>query len=322
MERSELYSSIYTGTLINLNEFKKVKELGRGAFGITYLYQKGNQKYAVKTIEGILSKNSMMEIEILKRLKKCFTRNVLCFNQIDIDKNKNSFIITEFIDGYTLGEYFKNICKKAKNLHEYKKSINNIFNQCLSGLKYIHSVEVFHRDIKPDNIMISKDGVAKLIDFGMASTPILKKDDGSGGSGGSDREYEVPILGGTPYYSPDHMDRVYNQSIPEAKVSDMYSLVKSFAGPHTGYSPFMILLALYKDEKYSNKVKEFSNLFVYVNNILLKGNHKPSYKMYIDIVEDKNIIVKKSIGGKEPDIVKLAKMLDSKDDTYESLFFK
>ena len=46
--------------------------------------------------------------------------------------------------------------------------IKNLAYQMLSGLHYLHSNFIMHRDLKPDNMMIAEDGTLKLIDFGMS----------------------------------------------------------------------------------------------------------------------------------------------------------
>ncbi len=46
--------------------------------------------------------------------------------------------------------------------------IQNILKQCLLGLEYLHKHNIAHRDLKPSNILVNKDSVVKLADFGLA----------------------------------------------------------------------------------------------------------------------------------------------------------
>ena len=75
---------------------------------------------------------------------------------------KNLFIAYEYIET----DLTKIIFNKTIALTE--KLIKGIMYQILLGLNEIHKFNVIHRDIKPDNILVSKNGVVKIADFGMA----------------------------------------------------------------------------------------------------------------------------------------------------------
>src|SRR5690606_39392244 len=98
------------------------------------------------------------EIQMLKSLSsKSCNRNIACYYTNFIENYKGvetMFIISEYINGGSLYSYVKGL--KGKQL-EPKKLIN-LIKQLVSGLKYIHSQNVAHRDIKLENIMISTTG--------------------------------------------------------------------------------------------------------------------------------------------------------------------
>ena len=72
-------------------------------------------------------------------------------------------IVQEWIDGMTLGEWFET--KPSKSSRE------RVFGQILDALEYLHGVQLVHRDLKSDNILITRNGNnVKLIDFGLSLT--------------------------------------------------------------------------------------------------------------------------------------------------------
>ena len=72
-------------------------------------------------------------------------------------------IVQEWIDGITLGEWLKTKPSKAAR--------KRVFSQLMDALEYIHSLQLVHHDLKPDNILITRNGAnVKLIDFGLSAT--------------------------------------------------------------------------------------------------------------------------------------------------------
>lgn len=72
-------------------------------------------------------------------------------------------IVQEWIDGITLGEWLRTKPSKAAR--------KRVFSQLMDALEYIHSLQLVHHDLKPDNILITRNGAnVKLIDFGLSAT--------------------------------------------------------------------------------------------------------------------------------------------------------
>lgn len=159
-----------------IRNYELKQELGRGTFGVTYLgYDLKNQRYvAVKTIDvaksqqlGVNFNSINDEIDTLKQLSAngC-SRFIACYYDSFVDTWNNIqtvFIVSEYIEGGSLTNYIRQ--------NQGRLSVGTLWPlilQLILGLKMIHDKGYAHRDIKPDNILITKDLTIKYIDFGLA----------------------------------------------------------------------------------------------------------------------------------------------------------
>ena len=78
------------------------------------------------------------------------------------EANNTAYIVMEFLNGCTLGEYVQ-----QNGLKTWEESVDIVLQIC-DALKEIHKVGIIHRDISPDNIFMCENGAVKLIDFGAA----------------------------------------------------------------------------------------------------------------------------------------------------------
>ncbi len=127
---------------------------------------------------------------------------------LDTDRVKTCiYYATEFIDGETLREWINNHPKP------YIREIRLIIQQIAKGLRAFHRMEMLHQDLKPENIIIDKQGTVKIIDFGSVKiagiaemTPLEKHQDEN-------------ILGTLNYTAPE-----YHLGQRGTVKSDLYSL--------------------------------------------------------------------------------------------------
>jgi serine/threonine protein kinase len=110
------------------------------------------------------------------------------------------FIAMELIDGATLAAKIHNEKTDLKTLLEYMK-------QAADGLAKAHAAGIVHRDLKPDNIMVTKDGYAKILDFGLAKLQI--KGNGTqhpdGDTAVRQETRDGVVLGTVGYMSPEQV---------------------------------------------------------------------------------------------------------------------
>ena len=105
-----------------------------------------------------------------------------------IEQDANFFLVMEFVEGESLEDLIKR--KGRLNDDEAIKIIIDV----LRGLQHAHGLGIIHRDIKPSNIMITKEGTAKIMDFGIA----MMRDDVQHAKG---------TAGTIQYMSPEQINR-------------------------------------------------------------------------------------------------------------------
>uniref|UniRef100_A0A8C9EER0 non-specific serine/threonine protein kinase n=1 Tax=Phocoena sinus TaxID=42100 RepID=A0A8C9EER0_PHOSS len=151
-----------------MDKYDVIKAIGEGAFGKAYLAkEKSDSKHCViKEIN--FEKMPIQEKEASKKevilLAKMKHPNIVTFFS-SFQENNRLFIVMEYCDG---GDLMKRI-KKQRGVLLSEDQILSWFVQISLGLKHIHDRKILHRDIKTQNIFLSKNGmVAKLGDFGIA----------------------------------------------------------------------------------------------------------------------------------------------------------
>ena len=150
-----------------MNKYDCIRDLGTGSYGRVFLAKskRNGEQFAIKEIQmtnltAEEKDNAMKEVQILSTLSN---PNIVAHKESFQEKG-NLYIVMEYVDGGDLA----NKIKTRGNRHFVESDILRIFIQITLALQYIHSKNIVHRDIKPQNIFLTRVGVVKLGDFGVA----------------------------------------------------------------------------------------------------------------------------------------------------------
>jgi serine/threonine protein kinase len=140
--------------------------IGSGSTGIVYKATnlKTGETVAIKALKTELTKNYKFMFILNEELKRVFElehKNIVKFYNIISDNDKH-FIIMEYIKGNSLDELIKN--KKDISIENAIK----IITQCAEGLDYASRHNIYHKSLKPENIIITDDFKTKISDFGFS----------------------------------------------------------------------------------------------------------------------------------------------------------
>ncbi len=202
------------------SRYEIIKKIGGG--GMAYVYKAKcsllNRYVAIK----VLKPEFIDDEEFVKRFRiEAQSAASLSHPNIvsiyDVGKEDNiHYIVMEYIDGTTLNEYIKN-----NERLEWKEAVRIAIQIC-SAIKHAHKNYIIHRDIKPQNIMITNDGIAKVTDFGIARAATTTTITMVGST-----------VGSVHYFSPEQARGGYTD-----EKSDIYSLGIVLYEMVTGHPPF------------------------------------------------------------------------------------
>src|SRR5213080_2620010 len=196
--------TIAAGT--NLGRYEIRSKIGEGGMGEVYLAQdtKLDRKVALKILPAeVASHRDRMErfVREAKAAAALNHQNIAHIYEID-ESDGTHFIAMEFVDGFTLRHL---IHEKRTDLPKLLRYLQHVAD----GLAKAHAAGIVHRDLKPDNVMITRDGHAKILDFGLAK--LVEPQKSSGGDASSEMatqllaHHSTPgmVMGTAGYMSPE-----------------------------------------------------------------------------------------------------------------------
>lgn len=215
--------------------------------------------------------------------------NIVNVYDVGDDEGVN-FIVMELVEGITLKDYIK---KKGKLS---VKEATSIAIQVSLGLEAAHNRNIVHRDVKPQNIIISTDGKVKLSDFGIARAV-------------TSNTITSNVMVSVHYSSPEQVRGGYSD-----KKSDIYSLGITMYEMVTGRVPFdgdtSVAIAIkHLQEEMVPPSKYTPDLPFSLEQIILKCTQKSVDRRYnnlSEVIED----LKRSLVDPQGDFVRLAPLSD------------
>ena len=149
------------------NRYRIVRQLGQGGMGSVWLAedtQLDNKQFAIKMLPSILVSNKrayrQLKDEALVAMKLVHP-NIVQLRAFE-ENGGNPFLVMDYIDGETLDDY---LAEKGKLSED---ETIRLLKPIAAALDYAHGEGVVHRDVKPANVMIRKDGHPYILDFGIA----------------------------------------------------------------------------------------------------------------------------------------------------------
>lgn len=209
---------------VDINEqaklrYKILSEIGRGGMGIVYKARDTflERTVALKVLHDDLNASPNAVKRFITEAKAAAALNhPNIINIYDVGEEKGrKFISMEYIDSGSLRD------KIEKGIND--DEIEKILKQVCSALLFAHSKGIIHRDIKPDNVLLTKEGITKITDFGIAKIHAESRE-----------IFKTSSIVGTPLYiSPEQING------EEADVrTDIYSLGALLYEILTGKPPF------------------------------------------------------------------------------------
>ena len=289
---------IKIGMLLS-DRYEILEKIGSGGMSDVYKAKchKLNRPVAVKVLKQEYSadKNFVSKFWAEAQSAACLTHSNIV-NVYDVGNEQDVYyIVMELVEGITLKKYIE---KKGKL--EVRESIGIAMQVC-QGIEAAHEQKIIHRDIKPQNIMISKDGKVKVTDFGIARAATTQT-------------ISSNAMGSVHYISPEQARGGYCD-----ERSDIYSmgivLYEMLTGqvPFEGESTVQVALMHIQTEMVPPTMHE-PTIPVSLEKIILKCTQKKPESRYASVaalIAD----LRRALMTPDEDFVKIVPVITSNDPT-------
>jgi len=167
-------SSAFSNSFGDVSQYQELNTIGQGAYGIVYRARdlKNDEIVAMKKVRIALTEDGvpmsiLREISLLSHLEKFNHPNIVRLKDIchgpRFDTEMVLYLVFEHVD-LDLNAYLEKCPPPGLS----SERIKDLLWQILCGIDFLHSHRIVHRDIKPQNILVSNAGQVKMADFGLA----------------------------------------------------------------------------------------------------------------------------------------------------------
>lgn len=151
---------------IDINNFEHIKQVGQGSYARVFLVRKNdtNEYYAMKVLKKnkIFDERSKERVLTERNIIKSVNHPFIVKLHYSFQTDDKLYFILDFLNG---GDLFEHISRSGK----FKEKRAKFYAaEIVLALNYLHENNIVYRDLKPQNIIIGKDGHVKLTDFGLS----------------------------------------------------------------------------------------------------------------------------------------------------------
>jgi len=218
-----------------VSHYQILEKLGEGGMGVVYRARdtRLDRTVAIKIVHPDAAANRQRRERFAREAKAASALNhshIVTIHDIDRDSSEGAdrdFIVMEYLDGTSLDRLLEKMLLPVLEALDYAIQI-------ASALGAAHAAGIVHRDVKPANVMLSKSGEAKLVDFGLAKlTEPQSGDDSTPTVSAGLRTEQGAVLGTPSYMSPEQAE-----GRPVDGRSDVFSFGSVLYEMLTGHRPF------------------------------------------------------------------------------------
>ena len=266
-----------------INNYTIERSLGEGGMGNVYLarHNRIDRLVAIK----VLHQNLFGNENIRNRFKneanaliKLEHPNIVKIYDY-VEQDNFACLVMEYIEGYTLDDYIVKVSGPLVT----SKAIH-IIGKVLDAVQYAHDNNIYHRDIKPGNIMVSRDGMTvRIMDFGIAKF--------------MDAENFKNTFANTQLGTPFYMSPEQVKGSPYTRLSDIYSLGVTLFEMVTGKCPYQAITNLFElqnkivNEPLPPTGRYYPHVSPGMQNAITRATEKKPEKRFHSCIEFKTFLL-------------------------------
>jgi serine/threonine-protein kinase len=196
-----------------LGPYRLLRELGRGGMGAVYLAERDDEQYerrvAIKVLPaGLLSRGLRTRFLLERRILASLEHpNIARLYDAGMSEGGTPYFVMEYVEGRRIDVH----CDENRLPVGTRLAL---FTQICDAVQFAHRNLVVHRDLKPANILVSNDGVVKLLDFGVAK--LLRTEAAAGAT--------LTGRGGWQAFTPEYASPEQLRGEPISTSTDVYAL--------------------------------------------------------------------------------------------------